>query len=239
MSTRTFIRQSPALTADAAERLIKGNAAPAAVPKPTATPAIGDDYKIDLSPASNDQYSVIMLKWTVSKQDHLPDGVRLVERLSNEAKDRDQKMKAIQMGFDKSLTEVGRKRSGRIDTGEKLIDANEVVVTVDLFNWFVEQNFILVDVFAERKPAGTGKFDKEKFILIAVFRRDNGKLVPFEGSPEFFDKVFDLTSTTFRHLQVWGNPDGTMTWNFGARAPDQAPAKIAEILDGKLGVYPV
>jgi len=195
----------------------------------------GTDYKINLSPEANDRFDVIMLKWTLTNPDLLHSELRQQERGSDREIDVAHQIAAIKKGF-VELTTTGRARAGRVDTGEELIRTHNCATAFSTFDQLGDNGFVLVDAHFYMRPA-QGKHGKDKYTVVCVFARDNGELTSFEPSAELMVWLHDLAETTFQSLHVWGNPDGTCTWNYGGRTPDQEAKFDARIEDSRMGVY--
>jgi hypothetical protein len=203
-------------------------------------PNPGDDYRFNLGAGAIDRYDVVMVKWTITNPSLLHADLRQQDRASDKDVDVRHQLDAIRSNFEDAMTKtsVGRVRAGRVDTGEELIRANNTAVAGNVIDDLAEAGFVMVDAHYYMRP-GKPPHGKDKYTIVCVFARQNaaGSAKAVELSGELMEWLWSVAETTFQNLHVWGNPDGTMTWNFGGRSPDQAAKKTVRIVDGQMGLY--
>lgn len=142
---------------------------------------------------------VFLVKFFFTNERHLPKGIPQRDRPPDEEIDRFHAIQAIlQDRADQSR--VGRKRPGRVDTGEHVIDNLGDVQVATIRTGFANNGYLLVDVhcFYHRQ--------KKKNVVCLNFKRiDNTASLP--ELPSWVTKAMrELARTTWRYCHVWNNP---------------------------------
>ncbi len=177
---------------------------------------------------------VLLFKFTLGSKSLLPVNIRISEGVNVRDKDIKHALNVLQSGQDIALAEVGRLREGRVDTGEKFIEADNVSFPGTALYSLIRHGFVVTDIFAEQRPQD--KYGKAKYVLTIVVKREGDDPTDFDYSEEFHQAIIDVTSMTYMNLDVFLN-EKTLTFNFRGRADKPATNEV-DVHDGRLGVYP-
>jgi len=170
----------------------------------------------------------VLVKFHVSKEEHLPLGIRQVSRGTDAAEDMQHRMDALKVKLGRTSTETGRHRPGRVDTGVPVLRTNVPTHVGSFHQWMIHSGFGLTDVHWFEKPLQPGR--KPSFVLVCRYEKGEETSV----SNRLAMAVQELAASGSWFVHCWMNPGPVDTVNMTSRQLGMKPKLQLEVRDQKL-----